>query len=325
VPLQELDVNGSNHPHLTRREALTAGLAMSGALLGGAARAAEPRATGLALIEKPIPSTGEKLPAVGLGTNAFTPRGPDDLARRQAVLQALPELGGKVVDTAAIYGESEQVIGDSIVRFRNRDRLFLATKVQASDVASGNDSIEESFKRLQTPHVDLFQVHNLMDMEQMVPRLQDLKKAGRIRYVGITTSRPDEHERMAEAIAKFPLDFIQVDYSIGDRGAADRVLPMAMERRLAVLVNVPFGGRRGANAVFAQVAGRKLPDWAPEIDVMSWGQLFLKYVVSHPAVTCAIPGTTDVNHLRDNLDGARGRLPDAAMRKRIEALWDSIG
>jgi aryl-alcohol dehydrogenase-like predicted oxidoreductase len=318
--LQELDVNGSHHPRLTRREIL----AMSGALLCSAARAAEPGARSLPLIEKPIPSSGEKLPVVGLGTNAFTPRGPDDLARRQAVLQALPALGGKVVDTAAIYGESEQVIGDAIARFRLRPHLFLATKVQAGDTDSGNDSIEESFKRLQTPRIDLFQVHNLRNMEEMVPRLQELKKAGRIRYVGITTSRPDEHDRLLDAIAKFPLDFIQVDYSIGDRDAADRVLPMAMDRRLAVLVNVPFGGRRGANAVFAQVAGRKLPDWAPEIDVTSWGQLFLKYVVSHPAVTCAIPGTTDVNHLRDNLEAARGRLPDTAMRRRIEALWDSM-
>jgi len=314
-------VGHSDRLRPTRREMLV----MSGALLCGAARSGEPDATRLPLIEKPIPASGEKLPVVGLGTNAFTPRGPDDLARREAVLKALPELGGKVVDTAAIYGESEQVIGDAIARFHSRQRLFIATKVQASDAASGDHSIEESFRRLQVPRIDLFQVHNLLDMEQMVPRLQELKRGGRIRYVGITTSRPDEHGRLADAIARFPLDFIQVDYSIGDRDAANRVLPMALDRRLAVLVNVPFGGRRSANAVFAQVAGRKLPGWASEIDVTSWGQLFLKYVVSHPAVTCAIPGTTDVNHLRDNLQAARGRLPDAAMRKRIETLWDSFG
>jgi aryl-alcohol dehydrogenase-like predicted oxidoreductase len=315
--------DGSDTPRLTRREALAAGLLVGGALFGRGARSDAPEAN-LPLIEKAIPSTGEKLPVVGLGTNAFTARSPEDLTRRRDVLKALPELGGKVVDTAAIYGQSEQVIGDAVGSFGIRKRLFLATKVQAFDRSAGDASIEESFRRLQTPRIDLFQVHNLMDMDQMVPRLQELKKAGRIRYVGITTSRPDEHDRLADAIAKFPLDFIQVDYSIGDRDAANRVFPLAMDRGLAVLVNVPFGGRRGANAVFAQVAGRKLPDWAPEIQARSWGQLFLKYVVSHPAVTCAIPGTTEVSHLQDNLAAAHGRLPDAAVRKRIEALWTSI-
>ncbi len=317
-------MNGSDDRRLTRREALAAGLLVGGALVARAARSDDLDATHLPLIEKPIPATGEKLPVVGLGTNAFTARNPEDLTRRRDVLKALPELGGRVVDTAAIYGESEQVIGEAVSSFGIRKRVFLATKVQAFDRSSGDASIEESFRRLQTPRIDLFQVHNLMNMDQMVPRLQELKKAGRIRYVGITTSRPDEHGRLAEAIAKFPLDFVQVDYSIGNRDAQNRVLPLAKDRGLAVLINVPFGGRRGANAVFAQVRARPLPEWAPELEVTSWGQLFLKYVVSHPAVTCAIPGTTEVSHLKDNLAAARGRLPDASMRKRIEALWDSI-
>ncbi|HTX24009.1 MAG TPA: aldo/keto reductase [Steroidobacteraceae bacterium] len=318
-------MNGSDDWRLTRRGALAASLLMGGALLlRRAARADGSPATRLPLIEKAIPASGEKLPVVGVGTNAFTARSPDDLAKRRAVLQALPELGGKVIDTAAIYGESEAVIGEAVQSFAIRARVFLATKVMARDSGSGEASIEESFRRLATPRIDLFQVHNLMDMDQMVPRLQALKRAGRVRYVGITTSQPQDHERMADAMAKYPLDFIQVDYSIGSRDAANRVLPLAQDRGLAVLINVPFGGRRGANAVFAQVRGRKLPDWAPEIDVTSWGQLFLKYVVSHPAVTCAIPGTTEVSHLRDNLAAAHGRLPDAALRKRIETLWDSF-
>ncbi len=320
----------SNRSRLTRREALAAGLlAGAGFLSVRAARAAEsdgPRAKRLPLIEKKIPATGERLPIVGLGTNRFSPRAPGQLAALQAVLQALPELGGKVVDTASIYGESESVIGDTIASARLRNRIFLATKVMARDGASGKASIEHSFQTLQARRIDLFQVHNLMDLDEMVPLLQEMKKAGRIRYVGITTVTPAAHERMAEAIAKYPLDFIQVDYSIGDRDAANRILPLAMDRGLAVLINVPFGGLRGggARAAFSRVQGRTLPDWAVELGVTSWGQLLLKYVVSHPAVTCAIPGTTEVSHLTDNLQAARGRLLDAAERTRLEKLWDSM-
>ncbi len=320
----------SNRSRLTRREALAAGLlAGAGFLPVRAARAAEsqgPRAKRLPLIEKKIPSTGEHLPVVGLGTNRFSPRAPGQLAALQAVLQALPELGGKVVDTASIYGESESVIGDTIASAHLRNRIFLATKVMARDGASGKASIEHSFQALEARRVDLFQVHNLMDMDEMVPLLQEMKKAGRIRYVGITTVTPGAHERMAEAIARYPLDFIQVDYSIGDRDAANRILPLAMDRGLAVLINVPFGGLRGggARAAFSRVQGRTLPDWAVELGVTSWGQLLLKYVVSHPAVTCAIPGTTEVSHLTDNLQAARGRLLDAAERARLEKLWDSM-
>ncbi len=314
---------------LTRRAALAAGLlAGAGLLSGAAAPSAERREArgGHRLIEKPIPSTGERLPVVGLGTNRFSPRTPEALAKLRAVLEEMPELGGKVVDTAAIYRGSESVIGDALASFGIRDRLFLATKVMARDGASGKASIERSFQALKTPRIDLFQVHNLMDMEEMVPLLLDMKKAGRIRYVGITAVTPAVHGRMADAIAKFPLDFIQVDYSIGDRDAASRVLPLAKDRGLAVLINVPFGGLRGggASAAFARVQGHALPQWAQELGVTSWGQLLLKYVVSHPAVTCAIPGTTEVSHLADNLQAARGRLLDAAERTRLEKLWDSM-
>jgi diketogulonate reductase-like aldo/keto reductase len=207
----------------------------------------------------------------------------------------------------------------------NRDKLFLATKVISRDPdgADGKASIEESFRRLRTQHIDLLQVHNLAGVEQMIPVLQALKQARRIRYCGITTSNPAQHPRMMELMRRYPLDFIQVDYSIDNREVAGSVLPLAQERNIGVLINTPLGGRRGVGSVLGRVASRPLPDWAAEIDAHSWAQVCLKYVVSHPAVTCALSGTTQLKHLDDNMRGARGRLPDAAMRTRMEKYWDS--
>jgi aryl-alcohol dehydrogenase-like predicted oxidoreductase len=314
-------VSKRSPPRTTRRELLTAVLMGTGGWI--AARAADGHPTPLPLITKAIPASGAQLPVVGLGTNAFSARTAEELAARRAVLQRLAQLGGKVVDTAAIYGESEAVIGAALASLGLREQLFLSTKVLASDAQEGKASMEESLRRLRATRVDLLEVHNLVGVEVMLPVLQEWKQAGRIRYLGITTARPDEHARLAELMRKNRLDFIQVDYSLGNRDAADVVLPLAQEKGIAVLANVPFGGRRGAASVFADAARRKLPDWAAEFDAATWGQFFLKYVVSHPAVTCAIPGTTDVAHLEDNLRGARGRLPDASLRKRMEQYWDT--
>jgi aryl-alcohol dehydrogenase-like predicted oxidoreductase len=305
---------------VTRRDLIATGVFAGAALLSGrvvrGAQGAE-----LPLIKKPIPSTGEMLPVIGLGTNNFSVSAPADIAARREVLEHMPQLGGSLVDTARIYGQSEAVLGDLIASLGNRDRLFLATKVLANSADAGKESLEESYRLLKTARVDLLQVHNLAGVDVMVPLLQEWKKAGRVRYVGITTSSPSDHARMLQYMHRYPLDFIQVDYSIGNRGAADEVLPLAQERRIGVLINVPFGGRRGGN-VFTQVKGRALPPWAADIDVQSWAQFFLKYVVSHPAVTCAIPGTTELTHLEDNQHAGHGRLPDAALRRRMEAFWD---
>ncbi|MGH8229612.1 MAG: aldo/keto reductase, partial [Steroidobacteraceae bacterium] len=281
----------------------------------------------LPLIEKPIPSTGERLPVVGLGTNGFNPRAPGDLARLRSVLEAVPRLGGRVIDTAAIYGRSESIIGATLQRSGIRHEVFLSTKVMARSRAAGIASIEHSFKALRTPRIDLLEVHNLFDMDQIVPLLEGLKKERRVRYIGITAFRREQYDRMAAAMRKYPLDFIQVDYSIGDRGAEERILPLAAQRGIAVLADRPFGGLRGggASAAFARVAGRPLPSWTRELQVASWGQLLLKYVVSHPAVNCAIPGTTEVRHLADNLAAAHGRLLDPGERRRVERLWASLG
>jgi len=277
-------------------------------------------------ITRPIPSTEERLPVVGLGTNNYSVSTPEELAARRAVLRRMAELGGTVIDTAPAYGRSEVVLGDLMAELGNRERFFLATKVTApgDDVKSGTQMLEESFRRLRSSRIDLMQVHNLEGVDAMMPVLLEWKKSGRIRYIGITTSNPGAHSRMAEFMRRHPLDFIQVDYSIGNRGAAETVLPLAQDRRIAVLVNLPLGGRRGGN-LLAKVAERELPDWAAEFDAGTWAQLFLKYCISHPAVTCVIPGTSQVRHLEDNLGAARGRLPDAAMRRRIEGYWDSRG
>ena len=309
----------------SRRRLLQAGVAAGVGLVASRARLGRAADT-LPLIKKPIPSSKEMLPVVGLGTNNFDVGDPAEIAARKEVLQALPELGGSVVDTAPLYGRSEAVIGGIVAELGNRNRLFLATKVMArdSDGSDGKASIEESFRRLRTDHIDLLQVHNLAGVELLIPVLQDLKKSKRIRYFGITTSNPAQHPQMMELMRRYPLDFVQVDYSIDNREVATSVLPLALERQIGVLVNSPFGGRRSAASIFGRVANKPLPDWATEIDAQSWAQVLLKYVVSHPAVTCALSGTTQVKHLDDNQRGARGRLPDAALRARMEKYWDSL-
>jgi aryl-alcohol dehydrogenase-like predicted oxidoreductase len=312
-------------PRATRRFVLQATGAVVGVGLLAARASLAATADSLPLIKKPIPSSKEMVPVVGLGTNNFDVGEPADIAARKEVLQGMPGLGGSVVDTAPLYGRSEAVIGNLVAELGNRDRLFFATKVMSrdSDGADGKASIEESFRRLRTQRIDLMQVHNLAGVEQLIPVLQALKQAKRVRYFGITTSNPAQHPQMMEFMKRLPLDFIQVDYSIDNREVANSVLPLALERHVGVLINSPLGGRRGAASVFSRVANRPLPDWAAEIDAQSWAQVFLKYVVSHPAVTCALSGTTQLKHLDDNLRGARGRLPDAAMRARMEKYWDS--
>jgi aryl-alcohol dehydrogenase-like predicted oxidoreductase len=319
----------------TRRDALRMGAAAAlGLTLGrlplaaatSAGSTAAPPLTpaGLALITKAIPSSGERIPVIGLGTNRYSVTSDEDLAARREVLRRMPELGGTVVDTAPSYGRSEEVIGQLVGEIGNRDRLWIATKVTApqNDVARGTQMLHDSFAKLRTDRVELMQVHNLNGVEAMMPVLREWKQDGRIRYIGVTTSSDRQYEQLEQVMRREPLDFVQVDYSIGNRSAADRILPLAADRGMAVLLNLPFGGARGN--VVLQMADRPLPDWAAEFDANSWAQLFLKYNVSHPAVTAAIPGTTNVRHLEDNMQAAHGRLPDEAMRRRIEQYFDSL-
>jgi len=276
----------------------------------------------LPLLTKAIPGTGEKLPAVGLGTDKFRTTLRDAI---QAEIQRMQRMGGTVIDTAAAYGDSEALIGEALAALGIRNRMFIATKLTASGAGffgsggGGQHSFDRSLARLKTDHVDLLQVHNLDGVDTLMPLLQQWKQAGKIRYIGITTSRVAQHGEMVELMRKHPLDFVQVDYSLANRDAAMNVLPLAMERRVAVLANIPFG----FGAVIREAQARKLPDWAADIDVTSWSQFLLKYVISHPAVTCAIPGSTQVAHLEDNQRAARGRLPDEAMRRKMEQFWDT--
>lgn len=309
---------------VSRRAVVGGGIAAGvGFALGGSAALAAEAAGQLPLIAKPIPSTGEKLPVVGLGTNAYSVTAPEDVQARREVLQHFPELGAKVVDTARGYGEAEVVIGQLVKELGNRDRLFIATKTPIrGDVKQGQGELEEALARLQTDRIDLLQIHNFHALDPLFGKLKEWKQAKKVRYIGVTTSTDDQYPQLIQALQTLPLDFIQVDYSIENQGAGEKIFPLAQEKGVAVLVNVPLGGRRGN--LLPKVADKKLPDWAADYDVTSWAQLLLKYTIAHPAVTAVIPGTTKLTHLRDNQLAGRGRLPDAAGRKRIEELWGTV-
>jgi aryl-alcohol dehydrogenase-like predicted oxidoreductase len=315
----------TEHPFnsLSRRAVLAGGTVAGAALALEATVPAWAQGTGNAPILKPIPKTGEKLPVIGVGTNAYGVSDPAEVAARREVLSRLPELGGKVVDTAQAYGTSEAVIGEQVAAIGNRAKLFLATKTANSgDFADPKAIVEKSFAALRTDKIDLLQVHSLAGLAQLMPVLLDYKKAGRVRYVGVSTSADNQYPALVEAMNTYPFDFIQVDYSIENRGAEEAILPLALAKKMAVLNNMPFGGRRAT--LISQAAGKPLPSWAGEIGVTSWPQFFLKYIVSHPAVTAAIPGTTKITHLEDNQKAGRGVLPDAAMRRRMEDYWASL-
>jgi aryl-alcohol dehydrogenase-like predicted oxidoreductase len=303
---------------------LQLGMAGVSSMLTSSAFAAEQRDESSPLNTRPIPSSGERLPVIGLGTNNYSVTSTEDLAARRDVLERMPELGGTLVDTAPAYGRSEEVIGQLVADIGIRDKLFFATKVTTNaDAAAGKAMLEQSFRRLRTERIELIQVHNLTGTEQLLPMLAEYKSGRRIKYLGVTTSNDSQHAATADLMRRHRLDFVQLNYSLDDRESAQTLLPLAQERGVAVLVNMPFGGRRGSN-LFARLAGRALPPWAAEIDASSWAQFLLKYVVSHPAVTCAIPGTTKLSHLEDNQRGGRGRLPDAQMRRRMEKFWDDL-
>jgi len=326
------------HLPMNRREALRAGaLAAAGLALGpmtpalargpAVARGAAPRSLWqLDPITRPIPSTGERLPVIGLGTNQYSVETAEEMAQLRQVLEALVEAGGSVLDTARAYGRAEVVLGELMERMGNRDRFFVATKTPIrGELRAPEVEIQTSFDQLRVDVIDLLLIHNLHGLDELMPALLRAKEEGRVRYVGMSTSVDAQYPAQMEAMRRYPLDFIQVDYSIANRTAADAILPLAEDRGMAVLVNVPFGGRgQGAAATFGRVAGRDLPSWAADMDAESWAQVFLKYVVSHPAVTAAIPGTTQVRNLVDNQGAGRGRLPDAGLRREIERYWDAL-
>jgi diketogulonate reductase-like aldo/keto reductase len=315
----------ANRGYSRRAVLQAAALAGAGAFLGRTVRGAVAHAPIFPpLIWKPIPATGEMLPVIGLGTNRFSEAEYDAL---KAELGRFTEVGAKVVDTAAAYGDSEAVIGQALADLGTRDQFFLATKLSGGAAAAagapvtGQDSLDRSLQRLRTSHLDLLQVHNLNGVNELMPQLLKWKKAGKIRYLGVTTSNPADHPRLIECMNRYRLDFVQVDFSIGNRDAAASVFPVALKRHIGVIANMPLGGRSGAN--LAASKNRALPPWAADFGAETWAQFMLKYVVSHAAVTCAVPGSTKIEHLLDNQMAGRGFLPDAAMRKLMEHYWDT--
>lgn len=274
---------------------------------------------GPARITRPIPKGGELIPVIGLGTSRVFDVGSSESERAavKAVLEALVESGGRVVDTAPMYGRAEGVVGELVATEGLRSRLFLASKVRTTGHDAGLAQVETSLKLVGAGRMDLMQVHNLVDMKTQLATLRKLKEAGRIRYVGVSHWNASGHAELEQTLRDEALDFVQLNYSIVEREAEARLLPLAIERRVAVLVNRPFA--RGD--LFDRVKGKPLPDWAASFDAASWGQFFLKFVVSHPAVTCAIPATAKVEHLRDNMAAGFGRLPDQATRERMAAMF----
>lgn len=270
----------------------------------------------------PIGDSGIQVPAIGIGTarRYDDPKGEDQLTPLRATIKRFAELGGTVIDTAPSYGRAEEVVGQLVADLGLRNRLFLATKVGVASREAGLAQIEQSFKKLRTDHIDLIAVHNLRDVDNQLAILRDLKAAGRIRVLGITTSFDEQYEPFEAVMRRQALDTIQVDYALDNRNAADRILPLAQEKGIAVMVNLPFGRDR----LFTATRDKPLPDWAKEIDATSWAQIFLKYVLSHPSRPIAIPGMAQARYVDDNLAAARGPLPDAALRKRMEQYIDGL-
>lgn len=268
-------------------------------------------------LARPIPSSGEALPVIGLGTWQTFDVGPSPAQRAPLaeVLRSFLELGGRLVDSSPMYGRSEEVVGELTASLGARERLFVATKVWTEGARAGIAQMEDSMRKLRADPIDLMQVHNLVDVDTHLDTLRDWKQAGRVRYVGVTHYTAGAHQAVARLIAMRPVDFVQINYSVGEREAERRLLPLARERRVAVIVNRPFGG----GALLGRLRSRPLPAWAAEIGCTSWAQLLLKFVIAHPAVTCAIPATSRVAHLRDNMAAGRGSLPDEGLRARIAA------
>jgi diketogulonate reductase-like aldo/keto reductase len=293
-----------------------------GAVAATAGMPASLRAQSGSILTRAIPATGERIPAIGMGTWITFNVGRDQKRRAQRVkvLQTFFDLGGGMIDSSPMYGSSEEVVGHCLERISNKGSLFSATKVWTLLRALGVRQMNASRELWGVERFDLMQIHNMLDWSAHIETLKEWKAQGRIRYIGMTTSHGGRHDALAKAMAEQPLDAVQFTYNILDREAERRLLPLAAERKLAVVINRPF--RQGA--LIDSVKRHKLPEWAGEIDCANWAQFLLKFIVSHPAVTCAIPATSRVDHMRENMGALHGRLPDEAMRRRmirhVEAL-----
>ena len=297
---------------LSRRELLRATLGAVALFFNRSTMAAT------TMLRRPIPKTAESLPVIGLGTWQTFDVGVSESARAplREVLRELVRGGGNVVDSSPMYGQSESVVGDLAASLNLRSELFLATKVWTSGREAGIRQMEQSFQRLRTDRIDLMQVHNLVDWRTQLATLRQWKEEGKVRYIGVTHYTSGAYDELARVLKSEDLDFVQINYSVAEREAERRILPLAAERRIAVLVNRPFA----QSGLFGKVRGKSLPAWAKEIGCATWAQFFLKFVISHPSVTCAIPGTSNVRHLMDNMRAGLPPLPDQFARERMARL-----
>jgi diketogulonate reductase-like aldo/keto reductase len=267
------------------------------------------------MLQRAVPSSGEKIPVIGLGSWQVFDVGPEAAQHQplEEVLSRFVAVGGRLVDSSPMYGRAEQVIGEIATKLSLHPSLFLATKVWTTGKDEGIASMEKSLAKFQTKKVDLMQVHNLVDARTHLATLRDWKEQGRIRYLGITHYNSNAYSEVAKLLRTEKVDFLQINYSLGEREAEKEILPLAQERGVAVLVNRPFGG----GDLFLRVRQKPLPEWAGEFDCRSWAQFLLKWIIAHPAVTCAIPATGNVRHLEDNMEAGLGRLPDPKLRSRM--------
>lgn len=302
---------------MTRREATRVMAGTAASLLVVPSLPAQAK---VSFLQRAIPSSGEMLPVIGLGTSGVFNEASAERAPLEQVVATLVKMGGKLIDTAPAYGQAETVTSEIATKLKLHDKLFLATKVGTTGKTEGVQQMQRSLELLGKKPLDLIQVHNLADWETQLATLQEWKKQGRIRYTGITTSRTSAHADIARVLEKERVDFVQINYSLMEREAEERVLPVAKERGVAVLVNRPFG--RGD--LFTRVREKPLPEWAAEIDCKSWAQFFLKWIVAHPAVTCVIPATSKPHHMEDNLQAGLGRMPDEKMRRRMVEAMSAI-
>ena len=279
-------------------------------------------AAGRIPIRRSIPSTGEQLPVIGMGTwQTFdVADDPQIKARLEEVLRLFFENGGTLIDSSPMYGRSEAVVGELLEATGHRDVVFAATKVWTDGRQSGIEQMQESMQRMGVEVMDLMQIHNLRDWQTHLPVLKEWKQQGRFRYIGITTSHGRFHRELEQLMRTQPLDFVQFTYNLKDRSAEDRLLPLAAERGIATLINRPFQGAE----LFRRVGDVPLPEWSAEFDCHTWGQYFLKFILGHPAVTCVIPATARARHMRDNMAAGFGRVPDEGMRKRMLAHYASL-
>ena len=274
------------------------------------------------MLTRTIPSSGEKLPVIGLGTwTAFDVDLTADIRRRlEFVLSVFEKLGGRVIDSSPMYGRAEEVIGELTSALGIREKLFLATKVWTRGKQRGIESMERSLALLRTKRIDLMQVHNLVDVKTQLATMQELKQQGRIRYTGITHHESGALSEIEKLMRSEKFDFLQINYSVMEPEAERSVFPLAQERGIGVIANRPFG----AGDLFGKVRSKPLPNWAAEFDCRSWAQFFLKWIIANPAITCAIPATDKPSHLEDNMQGGMGRLPDERTRRRMAELVASF-